>query len=61
MWGAYGDEPPCEHLLALRGYLEEHGLSVWGELTEQPGGWVNVGCETCGRTYEVTLREPWEE
>lgn len=60
-WGFYGNEPPCMHLTALRKWLNEMGMSIWGERTEQPAGWVNVNCVTCGRTYEVTLREPFED
>lgn len=60
-WGHYGKEPPCEHLLALRKHLESSGLRIWSEHGISPFGWVNVSCPHCHRTYEVTLREPWEE
>lgn len=56
-WGRYGDEPPCEHLRALREYLLSAGLRVWSEHGRTPWGWVNVSCESCCRTYETTLRE----
>lgn len=59
-WGMYGDKPPCEHLLALRKYLTEAKLSVYGEGTDEPEGWVNVCCAKCRRTYEVTLQKPWK-
>lgn len=52
-WGRYGQEPPCEHLIKLRDTLRENGLRVWGELTT--GGWVNIHCQECGRTYEDVL------
>lgn len=58
-WGHYGRNPPCEHLLALRAFLVANGLAVWAEHSEGPNGWVNVGCDACQRTYEVTLRAPW--
>ena len=59
-WGKYGSAAPCEHLVSLRAFLEANGLGVWAEHSEQPAGWCNVHCKACHRTYEVTLREPWE-
>jgi len=59
-WGYYGDKPPCEHLLALRKFLEDNDMGVYSEHGEGPMGWVNVHCEKCGRGYEVTLDDPWE-
>ena len=59
-WGMYGKEPACEHLLALRAYLEDQDIQIWGEKTESPTGWVGVYCHRCKRVYEVTLREPFE-
>lgn len=47
----------CRHILDLRAYLESNGLSVWSEHGEQPSGWVNVHCEKCHRTEEITLRK----
>jgi len=61
MWGQYGKEPPCEHLLELRKFLEENEIDVWSEHGEMPMGWVNVHCEKCKRTYEVTLLKPFED
>ena len=58
-WGNWGGEPPCEHLLSLRNYLEDTGLSVYSEHGESPNGWVNVHCPKCHRTYGVTLQEPF--
>lgn len=58
-WGDYGSEPACEHLLALRAFLEKHKLSIHAEHADT--GWCNVHCATCKRTYEVVLREPWPE
>ena len=55
-WGMWGEQPPCEHLTALREFLEQHKLTVWSEHGEEPHGWVNVGCDVCRRTYETTLR-----
>lgn len=54
-WGRFGDEAPCEHLLALRDFLEAQGLGVWSEHGEEPQGWVNVSCEACRRTYQTVL------
>jgi hypothetical protein len=45
----------CEHIAALRKFLREQGLDLWSEHGE--GGWVNVRCESCRRTYEVVLLE----
>jgi len=59
-WGFFGFEPPCEHLVALRQFLESSGLGIWGEDSLHPDGWVNVLCSHCHRTYEVTLREPFD-
>jgi hypothetical protein len=56
-WGFYGDKPPCEHLLALRAFLESMDMWVKGELTDT--GWVNVHCRECARTYEVEMMPPW--
>lgn len=47
----------CKHIHELRMYLEAAGLSVWSEHGEQPWGWVNVHCEKCGRTEQITLRK----
>jgi len=58
-WGYWGNDPPCEHIIALRNFLIESGLSVYGENTESPRGWVNVNCEKCQKTYEATLQKPW--
>lgn len=55
-WGRYGSEPPCEHLVALRAFLEASGLKVWAEHSEGPWGWCNVHCPHCHRTYETTLQ-----
>jgi hypothetical protein len=60
MWGMYGDKEPCGHLLALHQFLIENEMEIYGEGTEDPSGWVNVHCERCNRTYEVTLMDPWE-
>jgi len=59
-WGQWGDESACEHLLALREYLLANELSVSGEGTQNPRGWVNVHCARCNRTYEVTLQKPFK-
>lgn len=59
-WGRYGGEPPCTHLIMLVKRMRELGVAIWSEHGVQPDGWVNVSCEQCCRTYEVTLREPWE-
>ena len=59
-WNHYGKEPPCEHLLTLHAFLESTNIGIWSEHDEQPAGWVNVQCFHCHRTYEVTLRPPWE-
>lgn len=56
-WGYWGIEPPCEHIRKLRGYLRANGLGIWGEDTTD--GWVNLSCETCGKTYGLTLKEPF--
>lgn len=55
-WGRYGSEPPCEHLIELREFLENNQITVWSEHGEEPAGWVNLHCTRCGRTYETTLR-----
>lgn len=55
-WGRYGQEPPCEHLVALRNFLEASGLKVWAEHAESPWGWCNVHCSDCQRTYQTTLQ-----
>jgi hypothetical protein len=47
----------CPHIQELRAYLESAGLSVWSEHGESPSGWVNVHCEKCHRTEEITLRK----
>ena len=60
-WGYYGDEPPCEHLLALRRFLEENEMTIWSEHGTNPFGWVNIHCSKCGRTYETVLDEPWSD
>lgn len=60
IWGHYADELPCKHLLDLRRFLEENQMSIWAEHSEGPQGWVNVRCEQCNRTHEITLREPFE-
>jgi len=60
MWGQFGVEQPCAHLLALRQFLTDSNMYVYGEFTEAPDGWVNVHCGECRRTYEVTLRPPWK-
>lgn len=60
-WGFYGSEPPCEHLIALRAFLEANEMGVYSEHGTKPIGWVNVHCALCKRTYETVLREPWEE
>jgi hypothetical protein len=54
-WGVWGREEPCKHLLALRDFMKAQGLDAWSEHGTDPDGWVNVGCEKCGRTYEVVL------
>jgi hypothetical protein len=59
-WGKYGDQPPCEHLLALRRFLEENQMEVIGDDTFDPYGWVNVTCNKCSRCYEVTLNGEFE-
>jgi len=56
VWGKYGDEPPCEHLLSLREFLVASGLCVYSEHGE-PDHWVNVHCAKCHRTYEVSFRD----
>jgi len=53
-WGFWGNEPPCEHMLALREFLIANWMDIWGEFTDD--GFVNVSCERCSRTYETTLR-----
>lgn len=58
-WGKYNGELPCLHLVALRRFLEATRLSIWSERGENPEGWVNVHCDQCDRTYEVTLAPPW--
>ena len=55
-WGHSVSEKPCEHLLALRDYLELRGLCVWSEHGE-PDAWVNVFCGQCQKTYEVSFRQ----
>jgi len=60
-WGYYNNDPPCEHLLALRKFLEEKDMEVWSEHGTGPHGWVNVHCAACKKTYETTLQTPWEE
>lgn len=60
-WGDWGEESACEHLKALREFIVASGIGIWAEHSEQPRGWVNVYCEKCKRTYEVTLREPFED
>lgn len=54
----YDDEygEPCEHIKALRQYLEDHGLTVFSEEGE-PQRWVNVSCaESTHFTYEGMLQ-----
>jgi hypothetical protein len=51
----------CEHVRALKAHLTSCGLVIWGEFTEDPGGWVNVTCQACNRTYEVSLQPPEED
>lgn len=53
-WGYYGDKPPCEHLIALRKFLEDNEIKIYSEHEED--GWVNVRCKKCQRIYETTLR-----
>lgn len=48
----YGE--PCEHVKALRQYLQVNGLEVWAEHAE-PDGWVNTHCDACHTTYEGLL------
>lgn len=55
-WGKWGNEPPCEHLVALRNLLFLTGMCVYSEHGE-PDLWVNVSCEKCHRTYEVSFRD----
>ncbi len=59
-WGMYGDKPPCTHLLQLRDAIRKLGIEIWSERGEDPQGWVNVWCGECHRTYQTTLRPPWE-
>jgi len=59
-WGSWGDEPACEHLVALRNMLQLTGLCVYSESGE-PDLWVNVSCEHCKRTYEVSFRDDLQE
>lgn len=44
----------CEHVRELRAELERRGIRIWSEHGE-PDGWVNIGCATCHRTYELSL------
>ena len=60
-WGYWRKEPPCEHLLALRAFLETNEMTVRSEHGEEPHGWVNVHCEKCHRTYGTVLRPPWND
>ena len=50
-------EECCEHVAALKKFLDEKKLRVYGELTEMPRGWVNVSCSACGQTCEVKLTD----
>jgi hypothetical protein len=59
MWGYYGDKPPCEHLVALRAYLEDTGITIWSEHAAEPAGWVNINCPHCQRTHQTVLQPPW--
>ena len=61
MWGSFGSEPPCSHLLELREFLETNELNIYSEMSESPYGWVSVHCAECHKTYEVTLEKPFEE
>ncbi len=54
-WGYFGNEPPCNHLIELRSFLETFGLDVYSEHGE-PDRWVNVHCQQCHKTYEVSFR-----
>jgi len=40
-------EDVCDHVIELMSYLYENKLRIWGELTDEPPGWVNVNCGTC--------------
>ena len=46
----------CEHVAALRSDMRARGITIWSEHGECPQGWVNVHCEACHRTFEVTMR-----
>lgn len=59
-WAMFGKKEPCDHLLALRAFMLEHGIEAWSEQGEEPWGWLNVSCP-CPRTYETTLRAPWND
>ena len=50
-----GSEDYCEHVLDLARYISRIGFSIWGELTEEPHGWVNVWCPMCKATYETDI------
>lgn len=56
-WGEYGEKKPCRHLLALRDFMKSTGMDVWSEHGTEPGGWVNIGCSSCRRTYEAVLSD----
>ena len=60
-WGYWGKEPPCEHLVALRTFLEGNQMEITSEHGIDPSGWVNVSGESCSRTYETVLRPPWAD
>lgn len=47
---------PCEHVEALRVEMRTRRITIWSEHGEQPHGWVNVHCDLCKRTYEITMR-----
>lgn len=59
-WGEFNGESPCPCLTGLRKYIEDNNLSVYSEHGEEPSGWVNVHCPNHWRTYEVTLKPPFE-